>query len=499
MNRPVQTTARRMSVWHFLIQAIACGCVSLCVAVTVHADAPKAPDAKTTLSRVDVQEQIWPILRTRCLGCHGPGRAEGELRLDDKKFIDDGGHTGNVILGTVEDSELLRRLNSKNEDYRMPKSHEPLSSNEVQLFTRWIAQGADWPAGAVIAVTAQTTSRPVEFSERLSGTLDFLLQLRSQIGFLGIPSIVILILILGIERRKRHLVSNPSSDVWSRMDGWVQSMGKSHYASAVLMMLIAAISILLYQSHQANEQLRKDIRMIRSNGIESQLANAFEAPKVHRPKHPPRMNGEYYRGNDERSERLFNGGFYRTATFRISLKDQRGDVLEWNDEVPPGPLFVDLEVEKAPFATKELFADVGLKNASLTLQDAREGTEISSPAIVNLEVIESGQRWGARYPILEVTKKSTGSYSGEIHLKTAGTPHYGIKYEIDLKEGLVAESSELWMGAVYLTGNVTVLPDLSIPLDEWFDFRPIPEIEKGNTDDPVLLGIPEHVKSIPEE
>jgi hypothetical protein len=514
MNTPAQTNQRRSSVQRLWIQAITCCFICLCTAPAVFADSSKAPDAKTTdakttdaqavrakppSSRVDVQTEIWPILQSRCLGCHGPMRADGELRLDEKKFIDDGGHTGNMILGTVEDSELLRRLNSRSEDYRMPKNHEPLSPDEVQLITRWIAQGANWPAGAVIVLPAEKTPPPVDFAERFSVLLDFLLQLRSQIGFLGIPSIAILMLILWIERRKRHLISTTSSDSWTRLDGWVPSIGTSHYASATLMMLMVATSSLLYRSHQANEQLRQDIQVIRSNGIESQLANALNAPKVHRPKHPPRMSGEYYRGNDERSEKLFNGGFYRTATFRISLKDKSGDVLEWNDEVPAGQLFVDFEVEKAPFATKELFEDFGLKNASLGLQDASDGTQVVPAAIVNLEVIESGQRWGARYPIFEVTEKSTGSYSGEIHLKTAGTPHYGIKYEIDLKEGLVAESSELWMGAVYLTGNVRVLPELSIALDEWFDFRPIPEIEKGNTDDPVLLGIPEHVKSIPTE
>src|SRR5262249_22020177 len=43
-----------------------------------------------------------------------------------------------------------------------------------------------------------------------------------------------------------------------------------------------------------------------------------------RPKHPPRMSGEYYRGNDERNAALFNGGFYRTCTLRVGLVQPDG-------------------------------------------------------------------------------------------------------------------------------------------------------------------------------
>jgi Planctomycete cytochrome C len=489
-----------MNVQRFLMQSLAWCFISFHFAPAIYGDLQKEPAAGATVSRVDVQKEIWPILRTRCIGCHGPSRADGELRLDEKKFIDRGGHTGNAILGTAADSELLRRLTSMDEDYRMPKNQYPLSSDEVELFTRWVEQGADWPEGEEIVLVDFTKAREIGFYERLNEAVDVLLEVRRKIGFLGAPFIVVLLLILWIERRKRNCLLKASTGSKSRFDGWVQSIGYSHYASVALMMLLTAVSVLLHHAHQDNDQLHQENVRLRSSGTESQRFGVeFRLPKIYRPKHPPRMKGEYYRGNDERNAKLFNGGYYRTATFRISLKNEGGDTLEWNDEVPPGKLSVYVEIEKAPFATKELFGDSGLKNAYLTLQAPREALLSSSDVTVNLDVIESGQRWGAQYPILEVAEKATDSFSGTLYLSNAGQAHYGITYDIDIQEGRVAKSSELWMGAVFLTGNVTVPAESSIALNEWFDFLPIPEIENGNTDDPVLLGIPEHQKSEPEK
>ena len=50
-----------------------------------------------------------------------------------------------MILGTVDDSELLRRVAATDPDYRMPKEGEPLSAEEISLLKSWVEQGAPWP------------------------------------------------------------------------------------------------------------------------------------------------------------------------------------------------------------------------------------------------------------------------------------------------------------------------------------------------------------------
>lgn len=54
------------------------------------------------------------------------------------------------------------------------------------------------------------------------------------------------------------------------------------------------------------------------------------------------------------------------------------------------------------------------------------------------------------------------------------------------------------MGYLLKTGNVARTPPGRIPEDEWFSFRPIPEIPADQgVDDPDLLGVTEHQKHTP--
>ena len=66
------------------------------------------------------------------------------------------------------------------------------------------------------------------------------------------------------------------------------------------------------------------------------------------------MFGEYYRGNDERSPGLFNGGLYRTCTFRVALVDPTGKQIHWGDALPEKAT-IRLEIEQSPFASATLF------------------------------------------------------------------------------------------------------------------------------------------------
>ena len=85
-------------------------------------------------------------------------------------------------------------------------------------------------------------------------------------------------------------------------------------------------------------------------------------------------------------------------------------------------------------------------------------------------------------------------YLGGIDLCNAGgQPHYGIRCDITVREGRIDAASEMWMGATFVTSNVVIPQDGKIPLREWFDFVPIPEITQENSKDPDLLGITEHL------
>ncbi len=88
---------------------------------------------------------VQPILVDQCVGCHGPGRAEGGLRLDSYEAVRQGGDDGPVLVeGRPEASEIYRRVTLPPADHeRMPpREQPPLGVGETELLRWWISLGA---------------------------------------------------------------------------------------------------------------------------------------------------------------------------------------------------------------------------------------------------------------------------------------------------------------------------------------------------------------------
>src|SRR5579871_1900238 len=101
-------------------------------------------------SNVEFNRDIRPILSDRCYTCHGPDQAQrkSKLRLDLESGAkaDLGGHFA-IVPGDPAKSELVRRVSSDDKARRMPPAWAgaaKLTDREIDLLTRWIAQGAQW-------------------------------------------------------------------------------------------------------------------------------------------------------------------------------------------------------------------------------------------------------------------------------------------------------------------------------------------------------------------
>lgn len=98
---------------------------------------------------VDFQRQVRPILSDKCFFCHGtdPETREADLRLDTPAgaYEDLGGYAA-VVPGKVGESELYLRITSekKSEVMPPPESHKTLSAEEIEIFRKWITQGAKY-------------------------------------------------------------------------------------------------------------------------------------------------------------------------------------------------------------------------------------------------------------------------------------------------------------------------------------------------------------------
>ncbi len=95
---------------------------------------------------------IRPILSDRCYPCHGPddNARQASLRLHTEEgalgFSRDDSTIRIVAPGNPEASKLIAHVTSNDPDRIMPppSSNLTLSSHDIALLKRWIAQGASW-------------------------------------------------------------------------------------------------------------------------------------------------------------------------------------------------------------------------------------------------------------------------------------------------------------------------------------------------------------------
>lgn len=88
---------------------------------------------------------VEPLFIRSCVSCHKPQKHKGGLRMDSYAQLMRGGDNGAEILpGDPKGSELIRRLVlPPTDDDSMPSDGEkPLTPEEIQMISRWIAAGA---------------------------------------------------------------------------------------------------------------------------------------------------------------------------------------------------------------------------------------------------------------------------------------------------------------------------------------------------------------------
>src|SRR5687768_1064986 len=117
----------------------------LCVGVAIPSPRSVAAEVPPT---VDFRREIRPILSDACFDCHGPDpkARKADLRLDvaDGGIFEDRGGARVVLPGKPEESELIYRITATEPDEKMPppKHHRQLKAREVELLSRWVAEGA---------------------------------------------------------------------------------------------------------------------------------------------------------------------------------------------------------------------------------------------------------------------------------------------------------------------------------------------------------------------
>ncbi len=97
--------------------------------------------------RIDFKSRILPLFAKRCSECHGPDAQKSKLRLDTRTDALAGGKSGkpSIVPGQGSQSELYRRITSKDPDEFMPPKGDRMSAEDIEAMKLWIDQGAVWP------------------------------------------------------------------------------------------------------------------------------------------------------------------------------------------------------------------------------------------------------------------------------------------------------------------------------------------------------------------
>ena len=118
----------------------------------------------SSCAELDFNRDIRPILSANCFACHGPDKEsrEGGLRLDTAKGAKE-------ALGLVEDSELIYRIETDDEEDVMPPgdSGHSLSAAQKKMLREWVVSGGEydthWAFEVPVKATAPKGEHPVDY------------------------------------------------------------------------------------------------------------------------------------------------------------------------------------------------------------------------------------------------------------------------------------------------------------------------------------------------
>ena len=115
------------------------------------------------------ESKIRPVLVESCFECHSAEakRLGGQLRLDTREGILEGGDLGPAaVIGKPDQSLLIQAMEHREDDLMMPKRKAKLSSSTIDGFKQWIRDGLFWPASVSVDSAQEAKSRGFDLSHR---------------------------------------------------------------------------------------------------------------------------------------------------------------------------------------------------------------------------------------------------------------------------------------------------------------------------------------------
>ena len=139
---------------HWMISSAAAATLAITAGIFLGGSNAGAADAAANPEGLKLFEaKIRPILHEHCVGCHGPDKQKGKLRLDTREGLLKGGMDEDKVVKVIEPGDpaksmIIEAINYKNEDIQMPppkkKESRKLTDEQIKDMTEWVKLGAPY-------------------------------------------------------------------------------------------------------------------------------------------------------------------------------------------------------------------------------------------------------------------------------------------------------------------------------------------------------------------
>jgi hypothetical protein len=99
-------------------------------------------------------DDMTPVFRQHCFGCHGNDKQKGGLNLATYAELQKGGSSGAVVMAGNADKSRLYLLTDHREEPHMPSKSQKIAPEQIALLKLWIEQGAKENSGSKVNVAA---------------------------------------------------------------------------------------------------------------------------------------------------------------------------------------------------------------------------------------------------------------------------------------------------------------------------------------------------------
>jgi len=99
-------------------------------------------------------DDITPIVKQHCAGCHGADKQKGGLSLASYAELQKGGSSGAVVIPGNPEKSRLFLLTDHREEPKMPSQSQKIPAGQIATIKLWIEKGAKENAGSKASVPA---------------------------------------------------------------------------------------------------------------------------------------------------------------------------------------------------------------------------------------------------------------------------------------------------------------------------------------------------------